>query len=718
MALSQGLLQTRLLLQGLLWPYPRDYYRQDYYFKGYYGPIPGTTTDKITTSRVIMALSQGLLQTRLLLQGLLWPYPRDYYRQDYYFKGYYGPIPGTTTDRITTINGPIPGTTTDKITTSRVIMALSQGLLQTRLLLQGLLWPYPRDYYRQDYYDKWPYPRDYYRQDYYFKGYYGPIPGTTTDKITTSRVIMALSQGLLQTRLLLQGLLWPYPRDYYRQDYYFKGYYGPIPGTTTDKITTSRVIMALSQGLLQTRLLLQGLLWPYPRDYYRQDYYFKGYYGPIPGTTTDKITTSRVIMALSQGLLQTRLLLQGLLWPYPRDYYRQDYYFKGYYGPIPGTTTDTITTSRVIMVLSQGLLQTGLLLQGLLWSYPRDYYRQDYYFKGYYGPIPGTTTDRITTSRVIMVLSQGLLQTRLLLQGLLWSYPRDYYRQDYYFKGYYGPIPGTTTDKITTSRVIMALSQGLLQTRLLLQGLLWPYPRDYYRQDYYFKGYYGPIPGTTTDRITTINGRIPGTTTDTITTSRVIMVLSQGLLQTRLLLQGLLWPYPRDYYRQDYYDKWPYPRDYYRQDYYFKGYHGPIPGTTTDKITTSRVIMVLSQGLLQTRLLLQGLLWPYPRDYYRQDYYFKGYYGPIPGTTTDKITTSRVIMVLSQGLLQTRLLLQGLLWSYPRDYYRQDYYFKGYYRTPTDVIDHETFTDNFLYRPKLVNNSFCGCELFTFTDAL
>ena len=40
------------------------------------------------------------------------------------------------------------------------------------------------------------------------------------------------------------------------------------------------------------------------------------------------------------------------------------------------------------------------------------------------------------------------------------------------------------------------------------------------------------------------------------------------------------------------------------------------------------------------------------------------------------------------------------------------------YRTATGVIDHETCTDNFLYRPKLVNNSFCGCELFTLTYAL
>ena len=40
------------------------------------------------------------------------------------------------------------------------------------------------------------------------------------------------------------------------------------------------------------------------------------------------------------------------------------------------------------------------------------------------------------------------------------------------------------------------------------------------------------------------------------------------------------------------------------------------------------------------------------------------------------------------------------------------------YRTPTGVIDHATCTDYFLYRPKLVNNSFCGCELFTCTVAL
>ena len=36
------------------------------------------------------------------------------------------------------------------------------------------------------------------------------------------------------------------------------------------------------------------------------------------------------------------------------------------------------------------------------------------------------------------------------------------------------------------------------------------------------------------------------------------------------------------------------------------------------------------------------------------------------------------------------------------------------YRTPTGVIDYETCTDNFLYRPKHVNNSFSGCESFTF----
>ena len=35
------------------------------------------------------------------------------------------------------------------------------------------------------------------------------------------------------------------------------------------------------------------------------------------------------------------------------------------------------------------------------------------------------------------------------------------------------------------------------------------------------------------------------------------------------------------------------------------------------------------------------------------------------------------------------------------------------YRTPTGVIDHKTCTDNFLYRPKLVNNSFCGCDFLT-----
>ena len=41
------------------------------------------------------------------------------------------------------------------------------------------------------------------------------------------------------------------------------------------------------------------------------------------------------------------------------------------------------------------------------------------------------------------------------------------------------------------------------------------------------------------------------------------------------------------------------------------------------------------------------------------------------------------------------------------------------YRTPTGVIAHETCTDNFLYRPKHVNNSFSGCEIFTLnTDAL
>ena len=41
-----------------------------------------------------------------------------------------------------------------------------------------------------------------------------------------------------------------------------------------------------------------------------------------------------------------------------------------------------------------------------------------------------------------------------------------------------------------------------------------------------------------------------------------------------------------------------------------------------------------------------------------------------------------------------------------------------YYRTPTGVFGHESCIDDFLYRPKLVNNSYCGCELFTFTDAL
>ena len=41
-----------------------------------------------------------------------------------------------------------------------------------------------------------------------------------------------------------------------------------------------------------------------------------------------------------------------------------------------------------------------------------------------------------------------------------------------------------------------------------------------------------------------------------------------------------------------------------------------------------------------------------------------------------------------------------------------------FYRTPTGVIDHETCTDNILYRPKHVNNSFSVADYLRYTDAL
>ena len=87
----------------------------------------------------------------------------------------------------------------------------------------------------------------------------------------------------------------------------------------------------------------------------------------------------------------------------------------------------------------------------------------------------------------------------------------------------------------------------------------------------------------------------------------------------------------------------------------------------------------------------------------------------------EKLVCLEILSVAAQKSLYIKALMYRIKNSYGNYYKIYNKLFSRlnrlvvitYYRTPTGVIDHETCTDNFLYRPKHVNNSFSVCELFT-----